>query len=310
VSTTEPAASPASAQLRLDEANELLAAWACMRADVAGIRVLVIKGRPLADDGLRAPRVSADVDLLVDPDRFDDYCATVTDAGWTEFPSTFASSHFTLHSRSFRKDGWPNSFDVHSEYPGFLQSPAVAFDALWSSRRTAVFAHRDCPVPSRAGGALMLALHSLRGTHKQPRHHDELTQLARVAWTDAERADLADLALATGCAGPLRAVLTEWGVTVSPDPTLDATPAAIEWHRKVAEAQGAAASWLALLARAPWRQKPAVVARALWPSRADFAIDHPEIEDRAWPQVRARIARWGRGIRRAPAAIVALRRRT
>ena len=302
------AATP-SAPLRLDEANELLAAWACARATEAGIRVLVIKGRPLADDGLRAPRISADVDLLIDPARFDDYCTAVLDAGWSEFPSTFASSHFTLHSRSFRKEGWPNSFDVHSEYPGFLQSPAVAFDALWETRRSADFAHRPCAVPSRAGGALILALHSLRGTHKQARHRDELDQLARAEWTDADRTALAELALATGSAGPLRAVLSGWGVSVTPDPALAATPAAVEWHRKVAEAEGAAASWFLLLANAPWREKPAVMGRALWPSRADFVISHPEIPDRLGPQVRARVARWGRGIRRAPAAIVAMRRR-
>ena len=209
--------------LRLDEADELLAAWVCARADSHGIRVLVIKGRPLADDGLRAPRVSSDVDLLVEPARFDEYCALLVDAGWEEFPSTYAAAHFTLHSLTYRKSGWPNSLDVHSDFPGFLHEPDVAFEALWATRRTTPFAHRRCPVPSRAGNALILGLHSLRGTHRQPRHADELAQLERATFTPAERRELASLAAATGAAEPLRGLLTTWGVAVAPAPEASAT---------------------------------------------------------------------------------------
>lgn len=136
--------------LRLDEADELLAAWVSARAENHGIRVLVIKGRPLADDGLRTARVSSDVDVLVEPARFEEYCALVLAAGWQEFPSTYAAAHFTVHSRTFRKPGCPNSLDVHSDFPGFLREPDVKFEALWATQRDTVFAHRACPVPSRA----------------------------------------------------------------------------------------------------------------------------------------------------------------
>ena len=294
--------------LRLDEANELLAAWVCARADEHGIRALIIKGRPLADDGLRAARVSADVDLLVEPARFEQYCDALLDAGWQEFPSTFASEHFTLHSRTYRKPGWPNSLDVHSEYPGFLRGPDAAFEALWAGRRTSEFAHRACPVPSRAANALILALHSLRGTHQQSRHRDELDQVSRASFSDRARAELAALAASTGASLPLRDLLAEWGVDVAVDADLVGSPGELEWRRKTAEAQGAAASWWMLLRRAPWRDKPEVVRRALWPSRDDFAKDHPEVPDRPWPQLQARVARWGRGLRRAPVALWALRR--
>ena len=84
--------------LHLDEANELLTAWAQRLAEARGIRLLAIKGRVLGDDGLRPPRTSADVDILLDPARFDDFCDAAVAAGWEEFPSTFASTHFTLHS--------------------------------------------------------------------------------------------------------------------------------------------------------------------------------------------------------------------
>lgn len=295
-------------ELRLDEANELLSAWACAQADAVGIRILLLKGRALSDDGLRPARTSADVDVLVDPRAFDAYCDAIVAAAWEEFPSTFASAHFTLHSRSFRRDGWPNSFDVHSEYPGFLRAPAVVFDALWATRRETAFAHRTCPVPSRAANAMVLALHSLRGTHKQERHRDELASVTAASFTAAERAELAALATATGAAYPLRDVLAAWGVAVPAETDLIHSEAGKEWRRKMAEAEGAAASWLLLLWRVPWRDKPAVIGRAIWPSRTDLTLTDPDIPDRPWPLLRARAARWGRGLRRSPAALRALRR--
>jgi len=296
-------------QLRLDEANELLAAWAQQRAAERGIRLLLLKGRPLSDDGLRAPRTSADVDVLVEPARFDEFCAAVLADGWDEFPGTFASDHFTLHSRSFRRDGWPNSFDVHSDYPGFLREPTLVFDALWSTRRTADFAHQDCAVPSRTANLLIIALHSLRGTYRQQRHRTELEGLRDARLTDAEKREVADLAAATGAATALHDLLPELGIGAQVDTELLDSAAYREWRRKVAEAQGAAASWLGLLLRSPWREKPEIVWRAFWPSRADFAINHPEIPDRFWPQLRGRVERWGRGLGRLPAALASLRRR-
>ncbi|RLK48003.1 nucleotidyltransferase family protein [Microbacterium telephonicum] len=295
---TTPAAPTTT--LRLDEANELLTAWAQHRARERGIRLLVLKGRPLSDDGLRAARVSADVDVLVEPARFDEYCAVVLDAGWEEFPSTFASAHFTLHSRSFRKNGWPNSFDVHSEYPGFLRDRVAVFEALWDGRREAAFAHQPCDIPSRAANVLVLALHSLRGTHTQERHRAELQHLQAASFTADERQAIGEVAERTGAATAIPAFLEGIGVAVATDPDLARGAAAREWRRKVAEADGAAASWLLLVARAPWREKPVIVARALWPSRRDFAINHPEIPDRVWPQLHGRLARLGRGFRRLP----------
>ncbi len=295
--------------LTLDEANELLSAWASRRAGERGIRMLLIKGRALSDYGLRAARTSADVDVLVEPQRFEEYCDAVATAGWEEFPSTFASQAFTLHSRSFRRDGWPNSFDVHHTFPGFLIDPADAFDALWARRGSLPFAGHDCAVPDRSSSILILALHSLRGTHKQARHRSELDALRSLALTGDERRDLARAAHDTGAAAALRDVLPALGVTVDVSDAELRTPAYREWHRKTAEARGAAASWLLLFAQTPWRDKPAIAGRALWPSGADFALDHPEVPDRPLPQITARIARWGRGIRRLPHALSALLKR-
>ena len=295
--------------LRLDEANELLSAWACAQAERHGIRSLLVKGRALSDHGLRTPRVSADVDVLIEPARFDEYCALVVDAGWDEFPSTFASEHFTLHSRSFHRDGWPNSFDVHSYFPGFLRDPGEVFDALWARRVLLDFGDRACPAPDRVASLFVLTLHSLRGTDRQARHAEELAAATRIELTPEERADAAGLAVATGAAAALRDVLPAWGVDVAVDEAEFGTPAYLEWHRKVTTARGYGAAWLALLAKAPLREKPRVAARAVWPTRADLLVGHPEIEDRPWPRFRTRVARLARGIASLPRALAALRRR-
>ena len=77
VTATPPA--PASAppvDLRLDEAVELATAWvAVSRPDARHPHARAIKGDALARMGLREPRVSADVDVLVEPARFDETCA-------------------------------------------------------------------------------------------------------------------------------------------------------------------------------------------------------------------------------------------
>jgi Uncharacterised nucleotidyltransferase len=296
-------------QLSLHEANELLSAWAWRRAEEHGIRLLLIKGRALSDYGLRPARVSADVDVLVEPARFDEYCTLIADAGWHEFPGSFSSEAFTLHSRSFRRDGWPNSFDVHGYYPGFLRDPADVFEALWEERGELSFAQHTCPVPSRAASLLVMALHSLRGTETDARHRDELAALRALTLPTAERDELAATALATGATAPLRDLLPELGVAVTVAAADLRTPAFLEWHRKTVDARGYAVSWFLLLRRAPWRSKPRIVRRALWPSRHDFAIDHPETPAGFWPAFRGRVRRLGRGLRRTPAAIAAMRRR-
>lgn len=300
---------PEVVELRLDEANELLSAWATQRASERAIRILVIKGRSLSHYGLRPPRTSADVDVLVEPARFGEYCNAILDAGWAEIPGTFASDALTLHSRSFRRTGWPNSFDVHSYYPGFLVAPHAAFDALWARRGTLEFAHRECPVPDRASSILILALHSLRGADQQPRHRDELAAVMALTLTEADRADLAAAARETGADVALRDILPVLGVSVDVSSDDLRTPQYREWHRKTVEAHGAAASWLSLFGRSRWQDKPRVLWKAVWPSRDDFAITHPEVPDRWSARARARVTRWGRGIRHTPSSLAAMLRK-
>nr|WP_277924852.1 nucleotidyltransferase family protein [Microbacterium ureisolvens] len=292
--------------MRLGEAVELGYAWVQRAATGRGIRVLFIKGPALHRQGLRDERVSADIDVLVDPARFAELCDAVAEGGWRERPGNFLSARTTLHSRTYVRDGWPCDLDVHSHFPGFLADTATVFDALWARREHMPFAHHDCDVPDRIGAMLILALHSLRSARTQRRHADELEQLLRVELTDEERADAASLALTTGSAATLEAVLPRLGIELEPPAGELQSEALREWRLRVAAGAHGAYFWLLAFRRAPWKERPAIVWRAWWPTRRDLLVARPLTVDTVRGRTGARLARWSSGVRFAPAAMRAL----
>ncbi|WP_243075649.1 nucleotidyltransferase family protein [Microbacterium sp. SS28] len=289
--------------LRLDEAVDLGHAWLQSLADERGIRILFLKGPALHRHGLRAPRTSSDVDVLVEPARFADFCADVLAAGCTERDAILISELTTLHSRTFVRDGWPCDIDVHSFYPGFLADPAVAFGALWRRRVAMEFAHRACTVPDRVSGVLVLALHSLRGASIQERHGDELQQLVAIELTDQERSDVAALALATGSAATLETVLPRLGIEVAAPAGEESSDELRRWRERVAAGSHGAYFWISAFLTAPPAQRPRIALRALWPTRRDLLIARPDTVDSLSGRTRARLARMGRGIRWLPRAL-------
>lgn len=292
--------------LRVDESVELGHAWLQSLADDTGIRTLLIKGPALHRHGLRDKRTSSDIDVLVEPARFGELCDAILAGGWTQRPGNFITRRTTLHSATFLKEGWPCDLDVHSFYPGFLADPAVVFDALWARRTRMAFAHHHCVVPDRVSSILILALHSVRGATVQARHADELEQLVRVPLTDEERADVAALALETGCVATLEAVLPRLGVHAQAPLAELESDALRAWRERVSSGSHGAYFWLLVLRQSPWRERPMIVWRAFWPSAAELRISHPEIDGSPGSTVRARARRWMHGIRSAPRAIRAV----
>jgi len=283
-----------AARLGLDAGVELGAAWLSALAASLGARALIIKGATLARQGLRTARSSADVDLLVEPARYDDVLSAVEAAGWREFPSGYVLDRISTHSRAYARDGWPHSIDVHRVFPGFFAAPEVVFDALWEHRVELDFAHRRCPVPDRAGSALILALHSLRARADEHRPAIELAGLLELEFSATERAELAELAERTGAVIALREVLPRLGVDVDVRPEDLDSPARRAWEDRLRWARSPAAAWFRLLRVAPWRQKPVVVLRAIWSSKGDIAAAHPELTTRG-QRFRFRLGRLARG---------------
>ncbi|QKJ20304.1 nucleotidyltransferase family protein [Microbacterium hominis] len=292
-----------STVLQLSEAVDLGHAWVQRLADDRGIRVLFIKGPSLHRQGLRPARVSGDVDVLVDPERFAEFCTAVLDSGWTERDGNLISTLTTLHSMTFVRKDWPCDIDAHSFFPGFLAPPATVFAHLWERRTSMPFAHVPCAAADRVAGVLILALHSLRSTATQSRHADELAQLRALALTEQERMDAAALALATGSASTLETVWPLLGVEVAPPPSERDSEELRAWRERVDSGSHGAYFWFVALRKAGWRRRVAILGRALWPTRHDLLVTRPEVVDTFAGRTRGRLQRFGRGIRSLPRAI-------
>ena len=293
--------------LALSSGVELGHAWIQDLADELDVRVLFLKGPTLTRQGLRAPRTSSDIDVLVDPAGFDRLCDAVLERGWQERPLSLIAELVSVHSRTFLHARWPCDIDVHRHYPGMLADPAEAFEALWDNREVATFAHRACAVPRRTANVLVLALHSLRGTERQSRHAAELDDLERVPLTETERRHLGELAARTGTTVTLFDVLARLGVTVTADPDERESLQARRWRERVSSGSFGSYFWFAVLRDARGIDRVRIAGRAVWPTRTDLLLSRPETVDTISGRASARASRWMRGVRSLPRALRAIR---
>lgn len=299
-------------ELTVTDAVELCAAWASRLASEAGIRALLVKGAPLSSYGLREARPSADVDMLIDPDRFTDFCQSLIAAGWTERPIPRINDRTGTHSRTYLHQRWPCDIDVHAHFPGFLADPKAVFDALWERRMQYVFAHTSVDVPDRTASAMILALHSLRDGNVRSLHRSEYEGLREISLSDEDRRQIADTVVITGSAATLAPILESWRVDLT-DAERAASAATHDraalatWRGRVAARSNGAYTWWLALESARGIERAAVIHRALWPRAEEVRLSHPEVPDRPGPLAWARIVRLGRGVRGIPASIRALR---
>lgn len=249
-------------------AVELLAAAVNDFAELHGIRVLTIKGRVLADQGLRAVRGSSDVDVLVDPSAFERLWRLLRSSGWTDRDKAVLvelpreGSVLAPHARTLEHPQWPCHLDLHRYYPGFLSPAQDVFDTLWEARSTIELAHRVCPVPSATDHWLVAALHAARSR--------DAVQLLDLEERAAERlsADMGDLsrrAVATGAVGPLRDTLKRLtGDTFALSPEADRLTAL--WRRRVESPDDLPETLAEQFAGASWPARARLAARKLVPS--------------------------------------------
>ncbi|WP_457101804.1 nucleotidyltransferase family protein [Microbacterium sp. P5_E9] len=296
-------------ELRLVEAVELATAWVADIARIRDIRLLVIKGDALNRQGLRKRRLSSDVDVLVDPGDFTELCAAIERAGWTPREQTLVGAVWSPHSVSFTADDWPCDIDVHRCYPGLLTDEAQAFETLWSSRTQIRFAGQPVEVPSRAGSAILLALHCLRDGLSQPRYRDELEGLLATPFTDRELAEIVKIADDAGALGTLTDVLQRLGIRPDSIPPVMESEELRAWRARVDADSRGAYFWLVLLRRTPWPRKASVLLQSAWPTRRDLIIAHPNMPDTVRGRTRARLERIPAGLRGLPTALHALTRR-
>lgn len=283
------------------EAVELAHAMAQRLASDAGIRVLFIKGPTLAFHELRSTWASSDVDLLVEPAKFNEFCELLATIDWHERPGIEALT--VLHSKTFIKRTWPCDLDPHIMFPGFLADPSDVFDALWDRRDEMTFAHQTCDIVDKLGSVLIVALHALRGSSRQTRHERELATVKSLEMSADEKTALGELARSTGSTATAAEVLTSLGVDAPPTSDELSSEAYREWQRRATTATHGAYPWLVAFAHGTGREKATILWHAFWPPEAELRRARPDTRPGAFGAVTGRIARWGRGIASLPGGV-------
>jgi hypothetical protein len=265
---------------------ELLHALVARVAANAGARVLLIKGPTLARQALRAERVSADVDVLVDPAGLPALVEALRVAGWHPRSGPADSPH----SITLVHDRWRGDLDLHRYIPGLVHDPADSFEVLWGRREPQRFAGHDVPVPDRLCHAVLLALHSLRNAG-DPQRDTELAN-AVAALSGADGGDVTAIVHGLGAGYALRSTLGPAGIRVEPDDVNSRRARA--WRVRMSSGYGTYI-WLMHIRRVPWRQKPAALLRAVWLPAAEIRQNEPDLAAGAVALLRARWRRARRG---------------
>lgn len=252
-------------QLRIPEGVLLGHALVARLADSLGIRAFFIKGPASVQQGLRQAKISADVDVFVDPSRLDELLGGLRERGWRERPVDSDAKTFPKHSVTVHHPEWPCCIDVHFRFPGMEEPASSCFEVLWEHTMHMELAGQRLRVPTKALGTLFLALHALRSP-ELPACRQELQYLAGLSRLESQLEELLELANATGSLAGVRpfleGLLPETITPVWPEPSQ-------EWRNRVAARVPGSARLIAII-QAPWRDKRKMLWRATFPRAEVF----------------------------------------
>lgn len=283
------------AQLSISEGVLLGHAMVSRLAGSLGIRAFFIKGPASVVQGLRQPKTSADVDVFVDPAGLEGLLQGLRERGWGERPVDPDSRTFPRHSVTVDHPEWPCCIDVHFRFPGMENPADRCFEVMWASTEDLELAGQAVRVPSKALGILILALHGFRPP-LLPACRQELEFLAALTERDSNASAVLEFATATGSLAAVRPFLE--GLLPASAAVTWPRPSA-EWSNRLMAKEPGSARLLAI-AQGPWREKPQMLWRAVFP-RPEVFLGRNIYADMSF---RGRLAqhraRWGRFLRSAP----------
>jgi hypothetical protein len=274
------------------------------------VRVLFIKGPTAAAQGLRAERVSLDVDALVDPGPRSVLAEALTDLGWVDENPYTSPTVLPMHSLTHRHPKWPCELDLHDRFPGFFADPQDVFERLWARRTTVEVAGQRVICTDRTAHALVLALHALRDPH-DPAKAAELDDLVRRVSASFDGEALRDLA---GLASDLGAADTAapFVSAVGGPPTGVGTTSGrdlLAWRLRTEPSDATAVSWVAELRQLPLRDRPRYLWYAAWLSERELRLAEPNLPPGRRALWNARLRRLRRGLSALPGAVRSVRGR-
>lgn len=282
-------------QLSIPEAVLLGHALVSRVADSLGIRAFFIKGPASVLQGLRRPKVSADVDVFVAPADLAAMVQGLRERGWRERPVDPDSTTFPKHSVTVDHPEWPCCIDVHFRFPGMENDSADAFELMWANTKDLEVAGQNVRVPAKPLGILILALHSLRSP-QLPACRKELEFLSELTIKDSHAASILSISSETGSLAAMRPFLEN----LLPEATTVEWPeTSTEWRNRLMAKEPGSARLIAL-AQAPLRDKPRMLFRAVFPVR-EVHLSRDIYADMSFRgRLRQHRDRWVRFLRAAP----------
>lgn len=280
----------------------LLTAAVARLAAFEGVRVLIIKGVAATEYNLRLPRASSDVDVIVSPDDYEAFVATLEVRGWVRRAHDPDTETFPVHSVSVYHPHWAADIDVHFRYPGLEEDADVVFERLWAQRTTYWCGNQPVLIPGLADAILIGAVHSIRSLWAA-NHRAEFSYLVK-------RCRHMDIDLLVGRARELGALATsrpflerllpmhtelDWG-----------TPSA-EWRIRT-EFPEAIDRRALLWKQATPRERLTKLRHALFPPVSALVKQSTRQSLRPGELVASYVARWARGLRVLPRGLVMLAR--
>ena len=295
-------------QLALREAVPLAHALVARVARDSDVRVLFIKGPQAVAQGLRRPRTSVDVDVLVDPARRAMLAAALARFGWVDDNPRRTPTIMPRHSLTVRQPTWPCELDLHDYFPGFFADHQHVFETLWARRTHVDLAGCDLTAPDVSGHALVLALHALRDPHDAYKRNEVVELAATVAeqLDDDELQDLADLAVELGAADTAAPFLAMVG---APETGRGSTSAddLRAWRLRTLPTHTTTISWVTELRRLPWYRWPQYLWWAAVLSEEELRLADPTMPPGRRAVWDARRRRLRRGLAAMPEAVASIR---
>lgn len=224
----------------------------------AGIRSLAIKGPAFVELGVRRPKQSNDIDLLIHADDRQQAHERLLSSGWTNvsawMPKTLDD---VIHSTTWRHTTFPVTADLHHGFAGLLAGSS-GFEVLWRTRSRVSLAHVDVAAPGAEQALVIEGLNRLK-SHPE-RSWDAIASSVVEAAEAFDQSAVCDAAAALGAehtAAPLIVALGGRPPTVMPRRGYD------QWSVDAGRSSRKVI-WQRLMTRSPWHA-PRVLFETLLP---------------------------------------------
>lgn len=264
----------------------------------AGVRALSIKGAFAAEYGLRESRSSADADVMIEPSEVSRLRRALEVRGWHTRAGRMPPTFIDLHSVTLINDSWPCDLDLHRFFPGFFADADQVFELLWRNRDAHRAGGSVVLTPSRAGMAVIVALHAARTPHLERSRRDlvSVRQALEEKFTEDELKEFCEIVQGGRSQWVLRDLTSGLNLPLGND---DATESEKRtWTRnQQPAAQKSAALWMREVAHAPLHRKIRALTTALWVPRADIPRNDPQRMPSWSEAIRYQYRRWTRGAR-------------